>query len=129
MVLQNYQKFIEMNSIIFHIVVFGVGFKCPRKIYLNIQCPVFLKIPTALQAHDALALKSIVAKRIVEIERHIVEGKAQKSTTFGKLGRTRKTPARDPSFERYDLFVDKCILCRPIERKEMSTPPATFFGM
>jgi hypothetical protein len=57
-----------------------------------------------------------------------VEGKAQKSTTFGKLGRTRKTPARDPSFERYDLFVDKCILCRPIERKEMSTPPATFFG-
>ena len=30
MVLQNYQKFI--------LLLFSVGFKCPRKIHLNIQC-------------------------------------------------------------------------------------------
>ena len=38
MVLQNYQNLIEMTSNIFHIVAFGVGFKCPRKIHLNTQC-------------------------------------------------------------------------------------------
>ena len=37
MVLQNYQNLIEMTSNIFHIVAFGVGFKCPRKIHLNTQ--------------------------------------------------------------------------------------------
>ena len=73
--------------------------------------PGFLEIPTALQAHDALALKSIVAKRIVEIERHIVEGKAQKSTTFGKLGRTRKTPARDPLLLRDTIFLLTSAFC------------------
>ena len=35
MVLQNYQKFIEMTSNMIYIVALGVGFKCPRKINLN----------------------------------------------------------------------------------------------
>ena len=39
MVLQNYQNLIEITSNIFHIIAFGVGFKCPRKIHLNTQCP------------------------------------------------------------------------------------------
>ena len=39
MVLQNYQNLIEMTSNIIDIVAFGVGFKCPRKIHLNTQCP------------------------------------------------------------------------------------------
>ena len=49
MVLQNYQNLKEMTSNIFHIVAFGVGFKCPRKIRLNTQCPaasVFVTILT-----------------------------------------------------------------------------------
>ena len=37
MVLQNYLNLIEMTSNIFHIIAFGVGFKCPRKIHLNTQ--------------------------------------------------------------------------------------------
>ena len=37
MVLQNYQNLIEMTSNIFHIVAFGVGFKCLRKMHLNTQ--------------------------------------------------------------------------------------------
>ena len=40
MVLQNHQKLIEMTSNIFNTIAFGVGFKCPRKIHLNTQCPV-----------------------------------------------------------------------------------------
>ena len=36
---KNYQNFIEMTSNIIDIVAFGVGFKCPRKIHLNTQCP------------------------------------------------------------------------------------------
>ena len=39
MVVQNYQNLIEMTSNIFTIIAFGVGFKCPRKIHLNTQCP------------------------------------------------------------------------------------------
>ena len=39
MVFQNYQNLIEITSNIIDIVVFGVGFKCPRKIHLNTQCP------------------------------------------------------------------------------------------
>ena len=38
MVLQNYQNLIELTSKIFIIIAIGVGFKCPRKIYLNTQC-------------------------------------------------------------------------------------------
>ena len=38
MVLQNYQNLKEITSNIFHIVAFGVGFKCPHKINLNTQC-------------------------------------------------------------------------------------------
>ena len=34
MVLQNYQNFTEMTSNTIHIVAFGVGLKCPRKIHL-----------------------------------------------------------------------------------------------
>ena len=45
MVPQNNQSLIEMTSNIFHIVAFGVGFKCPRKIHLNTQCPL---VPTDL---------------------------------------------------------------------------------
>ena len=37
MVLQNYQNFIEITSNMIHIVALGCGFKCPRKIHLNIQ--------------------------------------------------------------------------------------------
>ena len=37
MVLQNYQKFIEMTSNMIYIVELGGGFKCPRKIHLNTQ--------------------------------------------------------------------------------------------
>ena len=40
MVLQNYQNLIEMTSNIIDIIAFGVGFKCPRKIHLNTQCPL-----------------------------------------------------------------------------------------
>ena len=40
MVLQNYQKFIEMTSNMIYIVALGVGFKCPLKIHLNTQCPM-----------------------------------------------------------------------------------------
>ena len=39
MVLQNYQKFRVLTSNIIYIVALGVGFKCPRKIHLNTQCP------------------------------------------------------------------------------------------
>jgi hypothetical protein len=39
MALQNYQNFTEMTSNMVYIVAFGVGFKCPRKIHLNTQCP------------------------------------------------------------------------------------------
>ena len=39
MVLQNYQKFLEMTSNMIYIVAVGIGFKCPRKIHLNTQCP------------------------------------------------------------------------------------------
>ena len=39
MVLQYYQNLKEMTSNTFHIVAFVVGFKCPRKIHLNTQCP------------------------------------------------------------------------------------------
>ena len=37
MVLQNYQNFTEMTSNMIHIVAFGVGLKCQRKIHLNTQ--------------------------------------------------------------------------------------------
>ena len=37
MVLLNYQNFIELTSIMIHIVALGVGFKCPCKIHLNTQ--------------------------------------------------------------------------------------------
>ena len=39
MVLKNYQNFIEMTSNMIYIVALGSGFKCPRKIHLNTQCP------------------------------------------------------------------------------------------
>ena len=39
MVLQNYQKLIEITSNMIYIVALGVGLKCPRKIHLNTQCP------------------------------------------------------------------------------------------
>ena len=45
MVLQNYQNLIEMTSNIIDIVALGVGFKCPRKIHLNTQCPPPKKPP------------------------------------------------------------------------------------
>ena len=38
LVLQNYHS-IEMTSNMIYIVALGVGFKCPRKIHLNTQCP------------------------------------------------------------------------------------------
>ena len=38
MVLQNYQKFIEMTSNMIYIVALGVGFKCSHKIHVNTQC-------------------------------------------------------------------------------------------
>ena len=40
MELQNYQNFIEMTSNMIYIVALGGGFKCPRKIHLNTQCPL-----------------------------------------------------------------------------------------
>ena len=39
MVLQNYQNLKEMTSNIFHIVAVCVGFKGPREIHLNTECP------------------------------------------------------------------------------------------
>ena len=38
MVLQNYQKLIEITSNMIYIVALGVGLKCSRKIHLNTQC-------------------------------------------------------------------------------------------
>ena len=43
MVLQNYQKFLEMTSNMIYIVGLGVGFKCPHKIHLNTQCGPLLR--------------------------------------------------------------------------------------
>ena len=43
MVLQNYQNFIEITSNIIYIVAFDGGLNCPRKIYLNTQCPSLKK--------------------------------------------------------------------------------------
>ena len=56
MVLQNYQNLKEMTSNIFHIVAFGVGFKCPRNIHLNTQCRggqvwTFCRPPPPLLVH------------------------------------------------------------------------------
>ena len=50
MVLQNYQKFTVLTSNIIYIVALGVGFKCPRKIHLNTQCPppLHLVLPAPL---------------------------------------------------------------------------------
>ena len=45
MVLQNYQKFMVSTSNMIYIVALGVGFKCPRKIHLNTQCPPPLRQP------------------------------------------------------------------------------------
>ena len=44
MVLQNYQKFIVLTSNMIYIVALGVGFKCPRKIHLNTQCPASFRV-------------------------------------------------------------------------------------
>ena len=38
MILQNYLNFIEITSNMIHILAFGGGLKCPRKIHLNTQC-------------------------------------------------------------------------------------------
>ena len=38
MVLQNYQKKLEMTSNMLYNLGLGVGYKCPRKIHLNTQC-------------------------------------------------------------------------------------------
>ena len=40
MVLQNYQKFLEMTSNMIYTVAFGGDLKCPGKIHLNTQCPL-----------------------------------------------------------------------------------------
>ena len=53
MVLLTYQNFIEMPSNMIYIVTLGVGFKCPRKINLDTQCPPpphpgFPEHPTAM---------------------------------------------------------------------------------
>ena len=53
MVLQNYQNLIEMTSNIIDIVAFGVGFKCPRKIHLNTQCPVPNRVKDKRQSGKA----------------------------------------------------------------------------
>ena len=45
MVLQNYQKLIEITSNMIYIVALGGGFKCPRKIHLNTQCPSAIDAP------------------------------------------------------------------------------------
>ena len=37
MVIQNYQKLIEITSNVIYIVALGVGLKCPLKIHLNTQ--------------------------------------------------------------------------------------------
>ena len=39
MVLQNYQNFIKMTSIMIYVVAFGGGLKFPHKIHLNTQWP------------------------------------------------------------------------------------------
>ena len=44
MVLQNYQNLIEMTSNMIYIVALGVGFKCPRKIHLNTQCTLHIRV-------------------------------------------------------------------------------------
>ena len=45
-VLQNHQNFIEMTSNMIYIVAHGGGFKCPRKIHLNTQCPPLIFRPS-----------------------------------------------------------------------------------
>ena len=39
MVLQNYQKLLEITLKMIYIFELGIGFKGPRKIHLNTQCP------------------------------------------------------------------------------------------
>ena len=63
MVHQNYQNLIEMTSNIIYIVALGVGFKCPRKIHLNTQCPegvskeFWAKLPVCRTYGDGCDLK------------------------------------------------------------------------
>ena len=52
MILQNYQKLIEITSNMIYIVALGVGLKCLRKIHLNTQCPPPLHIPMPTGAPD-----------------------------------------------------------------------------
>ena len=51
MVLQNYYNFVEMTSNMIYIVAFDVGFKCPRKIHLNTQCPPPALCPPPMALH------------------------------------------------------------------------------
>ena len=37
---KSYQNLIEITSNMIYIIALGVGLKCPRKIYLNTQCPL-----------------------------------------------------------------------------------------
>ena len=55
MVLQNYQKCIEMTSNMIYIVALGVGLKCPRKIHLNTQC----KGPMVVKKSDFFTNKTV----------------------------------------------------------------------
>ena len=64
MVLQNYQNLIEMTSNIFHIVAFGVGFKCPRKIYLNTQWGEGAGLPLVSSILPSL----LISARILDAE-------------------------------------------------------------
>ena len=63
MVLQYYQNLKEITSNTFHIVAFVVGFKCPRKIHLNTQCPegvlkeFWAKLPVCRTYGDGCDLK------------------------------------------------------------------------
>ena len=48
--LQNYQNFIEITSNMIYIVALGGGFKCPRKIHLNTQCPTSFSAHTSIES-------------------------------------------------------------------------------
>ena len=54
-----------MTSNMIYFIALGVGFKCPRKIHLNTQCPVPLKYPDVFYGWPlSLFLPQVLQKNI-----------------------------------------------------------------
>ena len=82
MALQNYQNFIEMISNMIYIVALGGGFKCPRKIHLNTQCPP--PFPTNPPKKD-LAIVNHFLTQILILEHEFFQIQIESCTLFYTL--------------------------------------------